>query len=129
VIIRSLCRSVLSNIETLDGGRKCYRQIGDTMVEHTAAEMVVALKDIINKVVFGDRGVGWNEPVIVCIVQFKERLEKLNKELVDKGNEINAYKDKHSIRFMTEQEVMEFQKKKAMEEIGRIAKPQGAKGK
>lgn len=49
---------------------------------------------------------------------------------MEKGTEINAYKDKHSIRFMTEQEVMEFQKKKAMDEIGRITKPPAAaKGK
>lgn len=55
-------RSVLGNIETLNGDRRCYRQIGDTMVEHTAAEMVVALRDIINKVVSGRLTVAINSP-------------------------------------------------------------------
>jgi len=94
--------TVLKNIETLDGDRKCFRQIGDTLVEHKASELVQLLGDVVNR--------------------FKDRLKELNDQLVERGKEINAYKEKNNIRLLSQKDVLELQKKQALEKINQIGK-------
>jgi len=95
-------QTVLKTVEALNDERRCFRQIGDTMFEHPASEMTEILGGVIKR--------------------FKERLEELANSLIEKGKELNAYKEKHNIRFMTQKEVMEIQKKQALEKVSQIGK-------
>uniref|UniRef100_A0A915CT03 Prefoldin subunit 2 n=1 Tax=Ditylenchus dipsaci TaxID=166011 RepID=A0A915CT03_9BILA len=95
-------QTVLKNIETLDGNRRCFRQLGDTLVEHKVHELIVILGEVITK--------------------FKDRLKELNDQVVERGKEINSYKEKNNIRLLSQKDVLEIQKKQALEKISQIGK-------
>jgi hypothetical protein len=42
----------LKTIQTLDPSRKCFRQVGDTLIEFTAEELVIILEETVKKVFF-----------------------------------------------------------------------------
>ncbi|KAI1724688.1 prefoldin subunit domain-containing protein [Ditylenchus destructor] len=96
-------QTVVKNLQTLDSDRKCFRQIGDCLVEHKAGELVEILSDIVTK--------------------FKERLKELNDQLIERGKEINTYKEKNNIRLLSQKDLLELQKKQALEKISQLAKP------
>ncbi|KAI1713473.1 prefoldin subunit 2 [Ditylenchus destructor] len=75
----------------------------DCLVEHKAGELVEILSDIVTK--------------------FKERLKELNEQLIERGKEINSYKEKNNIRLLSQKDLLELQKKQALEKISQLAKP------
>ncbi|KAH7731144.1 Protein PFD-2 [Aphelenchoides avenae] len=94
-------KTVLTSVEELDPKKRCYRQVGDTLIEHTAEEIVEILRANVQK--------------------FSEHLENLQERTVEKGKELNEYKEKHNIRLLSEQEAAEIQKKQALSKIQEMA--------
>jgi prefoldin subunit 2 len=95
--------SVVKNVSELEPERRCYRQVGDTLIECTAAEII--------------------ETLSTSVQRFKEHLEQLQKQTIDKGKELNEYKETHNIRLLSEKEALELQKKQALskvQEMGQI---------
>lgn len=43
---------MLKTIEGLNPDKKCFRQIGDTLVEHTVLELIKILNEVISRVSF-----------------------------------------------------------------------------
>uniref|UniRef100_A0A0K0CXT0 Prefoldin subunit 2 n=1 Tax=Angiostrongylus cantonensis TaxID=6313 RepID=A0A0K0CXT0_ANGCA len=75
---------VIELLRELNGDQRCFRLISDTLVEYSVND---------------------------CIPVLEKNLSNLNKRLVDKGNELNAHKEKHNIRFLTEKETQEIREK------------------
>uniref|UniRef100_A0A915NL06 Prefoldin subunit 2 n=2 Tax=Meloidogyne TaxID=189290 RepID=A0A915NL06_9BILA len=92
--------TVLKTMQTLEPDRKCFRQVGDTLIEFKAAELVIILAETMKK--------------------FKERMDELEQQMVKHGQELNAYKDKHNIRLLSNKEAMELQKKQALAQISKL---------
>lgn len=69
---------VIDALAKVDKDRRCYRLIGGVLVERTVSEVLPALEK--NK------------------TQISGLSEILNKQLLAKGKELNAFKEKHNIR-------------------------------
>ncbi|XP_014224616.1 prefoldin subunit 2 [Trichogramma pretiosum] len=69
---------VIDTLNKVDGDRRCYRMVGGVLCERTVKEVLPSLAN--NK------------------EQLTKLIETLNKQLSDKGTEINEFKKKHSIR-------------------------------
>ncbi|XP_064471376.1 prefoldin subunit 2-like [Ornithodoros turicata] len=69
---------VADALQKVDGDRRCYRMIGDVLVERTVKEILPA------------------------VVSNKEKMAKavegLNQKIVAKGQELNEYREKHNIQ-------------------------------
>uniref|UniRef100_A0A914BV87 Prefoldin subunit 2 n=2 Tax=Acrobeloides nanus TaxID=290746 RepID=A0A914BV87_9BILA len=89
--------TVLKTIEEMAPGRKCFRQVGDTLVQYTIAEIIEILK--------------------VNLENLQNLLTTQTEKLTSKGKDLNAYKEKHNIRLLSEQEVLEIQKKQALAKV------------
>ncbi|KAF8360725.1 pfd-2, partial [Pristionchus pacificus] len=77
---------VLKLLNELDGDRTCHHLVSDSLVEMKVKEIVPFLTNNHN-----------------MLSQLKD---SLNENLVVKGKELNAHKEKHNIRFITEKEAM-----------------------
>ncbi|KAL3097989.1 hypothetical protein niasHT_027534 [Heterodera trifolii] len=92
--------TVLKTVQSLEPNRKCFRQVGDTLFEFTASELIVLLEETIKR--------------------FKQRVDELENQVVKVGEDINAYKEKHNIRFLSNKDVIELQKKQALSKISQL---------
>lgn len=70
--------AVLQALNKVDKDRKCYRLIGGVLVEHKVCDVIPALDK--NK------------------SQIEKLGEVLNKQLEEKGKELNDFKEKHNIK-------------------------------
>lgn len=75
---------VLKALEPMDGDRKCYRVVGEILVERTVAEVVPAVKG--------------NKEQLDTIV------ERLMKQLDTKKKELSDFQEKYKIRIKGEDE-------------------------
>merc|ERR1712058_120056 len=69
---------VIETLDGVDGDRKCFRMVGGVLVERTVKEVLPAL--------VGNRD------------KMGKLIESLDKQLTDKGEEINGYMEKHNIQ-------------------------------
>jgi len=75
---------VIDTLEEVSPDRKCFRMIGGVLVERTVKEILPALtnnRDQLSKVI-----------------------ASLNEKLVEKGKEVNEYREKHNIKVKGENE-------------------------
>ncbi|GMR36612.1 hypothetical protein PMAYCL1PPCAC_06807, partial [Pristionchus mayeri] len=77
---------VLKLLNELDGERTCHHLVSDSLVEMKVKEIVPFLTNNHEKL--------------------SKVKDTLNENLVVKGKELNAHKEKHNIRFLTEKEAM-----------------------
>ncbi|GMT14814.1 hypothetical protein PFISCL1PPCAC_6111, partial [Pristionchus fissidentatus] len=75
---------VLKLLTELDGERTCHHLVSDSLVEMKVKEIVPFLTNNHNKL--------------------SKVKDTLNENLVEKGKALNAHKEKHNIRFITEKE-------------------------
>lgn len=57
----------------------------------------------------------------IIFFQFKERLKELTDQVVEFGKEINSYKEKNNIRLLSQKDMLEIQKKQALEKVSGMA--------
>merc|ERR1719516_778883 len=69
---------VIETLNGVDGDRKCFRMVGGVLVERTVKEVVPALVS--------------NRDKMIKLIQ------SLEKQLVEKGEEIAGYMEKHNIQ-------------------------------
>lgn len=81
----------MKSIKNLNPDRRCFRQLGDTLFEHKASELVEIITEV--------------------LVQLKSRNTELETKTVEIGKEINAYKDKNHIKLLSERDILEMQKR------------------
>eukprot|EP00088_Acartia_fossae_P032758 TRINITY_DN33506_c0_g1_i1.p1 TRINITY_DN33506_c0_g1~~TRINITY_DN33506_c0_g1_i1.p1 ORF type:complete len:136 (+),score=48.40 TRINITY_DN33506_c0_g1_i1:40-447(+) len=74
---------VIETLEGVDADRKCFRMVGGVLVERTVKEVLPAL--VSNRDKMG------------------KLIESLDKQLKDKGEEINGYMEKHNIQLRDQQ--------------------------
>merc|ERR1712241_297635 len=74
---------VIETLDGVDGDRKCFRMVGGVLVERTVKEVLPAL--VSNRDKMG------------------KLIESLEKQLSDKGAEINGYMEKHNIQLKDQQ--------------------------
>ncbi|CAL1270328.1 unnamed protein product [Larinioides sclopetarius] len=77
---------VVDALKGVDPERVCYRMIGGVLVQRTVKEVLPAVAH--NK------------------EQLTKILETLNKQIEEKGKEINDFKEKHNIQFRKEPPIM-----------------------
>merc|ERR1712063_30416 len=77
---------VIETLTGVDGDRKCFRMVGEVLVERTVKEVLPAL--------------------ILHRDQMVKLIEVLNKQVTSKGQEINEYKEKNNIRIRNRDEVL-----------------------
>ncbi|KAE9420832.1 hypothetical protein Angca_007196, partial [Angiostrongylus cantonensis] len=83
---------VIELLRELNGDQRCFRLISDTLVEYSVNDCIPVLEKNLSNVILLDFDFGMTP-------------------LVDKGNELNAHKEKHNIRFLTEKETQEIREK------------------
>jgi len=76
---------VIETLTGVDGDRKCFRMVGEVLVERTVKEVLPAL--------------------ITHRDQMVKLIEVLNKQVMAKGQEINDYKEKNNIRIRNRDDV------------------------
>ncbi|XP_068239785.1 prefoldin subunit 2 [Palaemon carinicauda] len=80
---------VIETLQDVSPDRKCFRMVGGVLVERTVNEVLPALtnnRDQLTKVI-----------------------DSLNEKLVNKGKEVNEYKEKHGIRIRGQDDLKEVQ--------------------
>ncbi|KAK7086841.1 Prefoldin subunit 2 [Halocaridina rubra] len=80
---------VIETLQDVSPDRKCFRMVGGVLVERTVNEILPALtnnRDQLSKVI-----------------------DSLNEKLVNKGKEVNEYKEKHGIRIRGQDDIKETQ--------------------
>ncbi|OQR78253.1 putative prefoldin subunit 2-like [Tropilaelaps mercedesae] len=73
---------VLGTLEKVDPDRRCFRMVGDTLVERNVREILPAVQQTRD--------------------QLSKLVEEYNKKIVDKGKELNAYREQHGIQIRQE---------------------------
>merc|ERR1719188_2308369 len=86
---------VIETLEGVDGDRKCFRMVGGVLVERTVKDVLPAL--VSNRDKMG------------------KLIESLDKQLSDKGAEINGYMEKHNIQLRDQQGAAKKEEKKTGE--------------
>merc|ERR1712112_451746 len=74
---------VIETLQGVDADRKCFRMVGGVLVERTVQEVLPAL--------VGNRD------------KMGKLIESLDKQLKEKGEEINGYMEKHNIQLGDQQ--------------------------
>merc|ERR1712037_6146 len=74
---------VIETLDGVDGDRKCFRMVGGGLVERTVKDVLPAL--VSNRDKMG------------------KLIESLDKQLADKGADINGYMEKHNIQLKDQQ--------------------------
>merc|ERR1712130_1058973 len=74
---------VIETLDGVDGDRKCFRMVGGVLVERTVKEVLPAL--------VGNRD------------KMGKLIQSLEKQLTEKGEEINGYMEKHNIQLRDQQ--------------------------
>ena len=69
---------VIETLEGVSGDRKCFRMVGGVLVERTVKEVIPALVNNRDKM--------------------SKLIDTLDKQLTEKGEEINGYMEKHNIQ-------------------------------
>ena len=92
---------VIETLEGVAGDRKCFRMVGGVLVERTVKEVLPALvSDLkrrilkLTKIIF---------PQVGNRDKMGKLIESLDKQLTDKGEEINGYMEKHNIQLRDQQ--------------------------
>merc|ERR1711974_482119 len=75
---------VIETLNGVDGDRKCFRMVGGVLVERTVKEVVPALVNNRDKM--------------------GKLIGSLEKQLTEKGEEINGYMEKHQIQVKNQEE-------------------------
>ncbi|CAJ0585549.1 unnamed protein product, partial [Mesorhabditis spiculigera] len=88
--------------EDCDPEQKCFQVISDTMVELTVGTALPQLKEKLEKLNL----IG----------------EQLNKRLVDKGTELNTYREKHNIRVLSQKEAEGMKQKMLEAQLSQVKK-------
>ncbi|XP_022658664.1 probable prefoldin subunit 2 [Varroa jacobsoni] len=73
---------VIATLEKVNPGRRCFRMVGDTLVERNVKEILPAVRQ--------------NRD------QLSNLVEEYNKRIVDKGKEINSYREQYGIEIRQE---------------------------
>lgn len=75
-------RVVIDALKGMEGSRKCFRMVGGVLVERTVGDVLPALQH-------NQKGLA-------------EIIEKLNKQVGEKGRQITAFREKHNIQIQGE---------------------------
>lgn len=89
--------------------QRCFRMVGDTLVERTVGEVLPAVQQNRDKVSFEFLNVGdgfnvqhtdtsFHNRVDPCRFQLAQIQEEYNAKIVEKGKEINRFKDEYGIQ-------------------------------
>lgn len=70
---------VIETLKNVNEDRKCFRLIGGTLVERKVKDVLPALINSEKKL--------------------KELIEKMNEQIMKKGQELNEFREKHNISF------------------------------
>jgi prefoldin subunit 2 len=73
-------RLVIETLEKVDGGRRCYRQMGGTLVARTVAELLPSLRDKLAKM--------------------QEAMTNYKLKLSEAGEKLNEYRTKYACFFL-----------------------------
>lgn len=99
---------VLKTLEPLDSQRKCFRLVGDVLVERTVGEVVPAVKKNRDnlatvqycdwqQVLFLDLCGSWLYTVHTCLTM--QTVDALRKQLDTKQKEVLVFQERYKIRF------------------------------
>ena len=92
---------VIETLEGVAGDRKCFRMVGGVLVERTVKEVLPALVSDLTRMILKLTKIIF--PQVGNRDKMGKLIESLDKQLTDKGEEINGYMEKHNIQLRDQQ--------------------------